>query len=90
MLLKITLYQHIAYSNHFSTQKIKTIFNTDSKFDFPKPTASGINKITKSLDTNKATEPDGIPAKFFKMSANVIDCEKYLKIYIPSMPKLLQ
>ena len=27
-----------------------------------------------SLDTNKATGPDGIPAKFIQMSANVIDC----------------
>ena len=27
-----------------------------------------------SLDTNKATGPDGIPAKFIQISANVIDC----------------
>ena len=40
----------------------------------PKPAASDINKIIKSLDTNKATRPDGIPAKFVQMSANVIDC----------------
>ena len=39
-----------------------------------KLTASDINKIIKSLDTNKATGPDGIPAKFVQMSANVIDC----------------
>ena len=39
-----------------------------------KPTASDINKIIKSLNTNKATGPDGIPAKFVQMSANVIDC----------------
>ena len=44
------------------------VFNTDSKFDLPKPTASDINKITKSVDTNKATGPDGIPAKFVQMS----------------------
>ena len=30
--------------------------------------------MNKSLDTNKATEPDGIPAEFTKMSANVSDC----------------
>ena len=62
------------YSNHPSIQKIKSVFNTDSKFDLPKPTASDINKIIKSLDTSKATGPDGIPAKFVQMSANVIDC----------------
>ena len=62
------------YSSHPSIQKIKSLFNTDSKFDLPKPTASDINEIIKSLDTNKATGPDGIPAKFVQMSANVIDC----------------
>ena len=31
-------------------------------------------KKSKSLDPNKATGPDGIPAKFVQMSANVIDC----------------
>ena len=62
------------YSNHPSIQKIKSVFNTDSKFDQPKPTANDINKIIKSLDTNKATGPDAISAKLVKMSANVIDC----------------
>ena len=62
------------YSNHISIQKIKRLLNTDSKFDLPKPTASDINKISKSLDANKATGPDGIPAKFSKRSANVSDC----------------
>ena len=48
-------------------------FNTDSKFDLPKPTGSNINETIKSLDTNKATGPDGISAKFVQISANVID-----------------
>ena len=59
-----------AYSNHCSIQKIKNVCNTDSKFYLPKPTASDINKIIKSLDTNRATGPDGI---LVKKSANVID-----------------
>ena len=59
-------------SNHPSIQKIKSVFNTDSKFDLPKPTASDINKIIKSLDTNKATGPDGIPAKFVQLSLSSI------------------
>ena len=62
------------YRNHPSIQKIKSVFNTDSKFDLPKPSASDINKIIKSLDTSKATGPDGIPAEFVQMSANVTDC----------------
>ena len=63
-----------AYSNHSSVQKIKRVFNTDTKVDLPKPTARDINKIIKSLDRNKATGPDGIPVKFVQMSANAIDC----------------
>ena len=58
------------YSNHPSIWKIRSVFNTDSKFDLPKPTASAasdIDKIIKSSDTNEATGPDGIPAKFFQM-----------------------
>ena len=35
---------------------------------------SDINRIIKSLNVNKAKGPDGISAKFVKMSANVIDC----------------
>ena len=53
---------------------MKSVFNTDSKFDLPKPTASYSNKIIKSLDTNKATRQDGTPAKFVQMSASVVDC----------------
>ena len=62
------------YSNHPSIQKIKSVFNTDSNFDLPKPTESDINKIIKSVDTNKPTGPDGIPAKFVQISASVIEC----------------
>ena len=35
---------------------------------------SDINKIIKSLNTNKAKGPDGISTKYVKMSANVTDC----------------
>ena len=63
-----------AYSKHPSIQKIKSSFDFNGKFELPKPTASDINKIIKSLDTNKATGPDAISAKYVKMSANIIDC----------------
>ena len=81
------------YSNHPSIQKIKSVFNTDTKFDLPKPTASDINKIIKPLDPNKATGPDGIPSKFVQMSANLNGLYPislsviYQKINIPSMLK---
>ena len=63
-----------AYSKHPSIQKIKSSFDFNSKFELPKPTASDINKTIKSLDTNKATGPDGISAKYVKVSAIIIDC----------------
>ena len=62
-----------AYSKHPSIQKRKSSFDFNSKYELPKPTASDINKIIKSLDTNKATGPDGISAKYVQMSANIID-----------------
>ena len=72
---ELTLKEIISvYSDYRSIQKIKRVFNTDSKFDLSKPTASDIKKIIKFLDTNKATGPDGILAKLVQMSANVIGC----------------
>ena len=86
------------YSSHPSIQKTKrSVFNTNSKFDLPKPTASDINNILKSLDTNKATGPDGILLNLFKcqpMSLTVIYSISlpvpYQKTTIPNMLKLLQ
>ena len=60
------------YSNQNSIQKIKSVFNAHSKFDLPKPVASDINKIIKSLDTNKATGPDGIPCHICLNLSNII------------------
>ena len=36
-------------------KKIKSVFNTDSKLDLQKPTASDINKMVESLDTKNWT-----------------------------------
>ena len=66
------LYQYIETILVF--KKIKSVLNTDSKFDLPKPTASDINKIIKSLDSNKATGPDGSHGKLVQMLASVIGC----------------
>ena len=62
------------YSNHHSIKRIKQFFIADKNFALPKANVSHINKIIKSLNTNKAKGPDGISAKFVKMSAGVIDC----------------
>ena len=62
------------YSNHPSTRKIKNLCVPENTFDLPYASTSDINKIIKSLNVNKAKGPDGISAKFVKMSANVIDC----------------
>ena len=61
---ELTVRKVISVYNLPSIQKIKSVSNTRSKFDLRKPTASDINKMIKSLDTNKATGPDGIPGKF--------------------------
>ena len=45
----------------------------NSKFNLPHATTQDINKIINSLSSDKATGPDGIPVKFIKLSANVID-----------------
>ena len=61
------------YSNHASIRKIKNLCVPENKFDLPYAGTSDINKIIKSLNVNKAKRPDGICAKAFKMSVNVID-----------------
>ena len=42
-------------------------------FNLPHATTHNINKIINSLNSDKATGPDGIPVKFIKLSANVFD-----------------
>ena len=68
------LFLYSVYSNHPSIRKIQNLCIPENKFDLPYASTSDINKIIKSLNVNKAKDPDGISAKFFKMSANVIDC----------------
>ena len=46
----------------------------ENKFDLPYATKSDINKAIKSLNISKAKGPDGISAKFAKISADVVDC----------------
>ena len=62
----------------------KSNFTQSHRPDLPKPTESDISKIIKSLDTNKATGPDGIFVNFVKVSYNVIDSHlhKFFAFYI--------
>ena len=72
---KITVKEIVSvYSNHPSIRKIKNLCVPENTFDLPYASTSDINKITKSLNVNKAKGSDGISAKLVKMSANVIDC----------------
>ena len=64
------------YSNHPSVIAIKSSIKHDTRdnvSNLPHPSTKDINNIIKSLNFNKATGPDGIPEKFIRMSANVID-----------------
>ena len=62
------------YSAHPSVQKIKREFSLDKEFELAYASAKDINQIIKSLNINKAKGPDGISAKFLKISADIIDC----------------
>ena len=62
------------HSNHPSIQKTENLCVPENKFDLPYASTNDINKIIKSVNVNKAKEPDGISAKFVKMSANIFDC----------------
>ena len=61
------------YRNHPSLIKIKEIVKEKLILDFPVASTEDINKIIKSLNTNKATGPDPIPLKIIKSAANVTD-----------------
>ena len=54
------------HSSHPSVQKIKREFSIDKEFELPYASAKDINHIIKSLNINKAKDPDEISAKFFK------------------------
>ena len=54
------------YSSYSSVQKIKRKFSVDKEFELPYASAKDINHIIKSLNINKAKDPDEISAKFFK------------------------
>ena len=62
-----------AFKNHPSIIAIKRNNIPNCCFDIPHACKDDINKIIKSLNTKKATGPDGIPLKLIKLSADIID-----------------
>ena len=62
------------YSSNSSVENVKREISLDKEFEFPYASAKDINQIIKYLNINKAKGPDGISAKFIKMSAEIIDC----------------
>ena len=60
------------YSSHPTVQKTKREFSRDKEFELPYENAKDINQIIKSLNINKAKGPDGIFAKFFKISSDIM------------------
>ena len=61
------------YKNHPNvvTRK-KDLLQNSLSFDLPPASKKDLDKIVKSLNANKATEPDGIPLKLIKCSADVV------------------
>lgn len=55
------------------TNYYKEDFTLEKEFILPLARTGEINKIIKSIYLDKATCSDRIPAKFVRMSANIID-----------------
>ena len=60
------------YSNHTSIRKSKKLSVPENKLNLPYAGTCNINKIIKSLHVNKAKRPNGISAKFVKMSVKLL------------------
>ena len=52
---------------------IEGTFPMKKKFKIEEAKAEQVNRILRNIDSRRATEPDKIPQKIFKMSANIID-----------------
>ena len=61
------------YQDHPNVIVIKLSATQNSTFNLPHATTQNMKKIINSLNFDKATFPDGIPMKYIKLPANVID-----------------
>ena len=55
---------------------IEGTFFVKKKFKIEEAKVEQVNRILRNIDSRRATEPDKIPQKIFKMSANIIDSQK--------------
>ena len=70
---EITVKEIISVSSNYpSIWKTKYLCVPENKSDLPNASKCDFKKVIKSLNANKAKGPDGISAKFVKISANVI------------------
>ena len=61
------------FESHPSIGEIKKTINIVEKLTIKEAMVSNINTLLKSVNTEKATEPDNISPKLGKLSANIID-----------------
>ena len=61
------------FESHPSIVEIKKTINIVEKLTIKEEMVSNINTLLKSVNTEKATEPDNISPKLGKLSANIID-----------------
>ena len=61
------------YKNHPSINQIRKKYSNAKIYSFPEAKTEEINILIKSLNPKRAAEPDGIPYKIIKLSADVID-----------------
>ena len=70
----ITTVQSITwYQTHPSILNFKSKNTVKKTFDIPTASSEQINKIIKELNAKKATGPDKIPPKTFRLSAKIIN-----------------
>ena len=61
------------YENHQSITENKKLARVNQSFRFPKAKTKNIVKIINSLNSKKATGPDGIPMKVIKTASKIMD-----------------
>ena len=61
------------YKHHPSVHQIRKQCSNPKIYSFPEAKKEEINILFKRMNPKKATGPDGIPLRFIKMSADVID-----------------
>ena len=61
------------YKNYPSINQIRKECSSPKTYSFPEAKKEEINILIKRMNPKKATEPDGIPLKIIKLSADIIE-----------------